>query len=89
MSAPHIDYKRPAAYNADNPVRGHRVRPGESALLHTAVGHFPAKGGDADGKRTLETCAAIRGMRSPHPCGDRASEPKSVLTARLAPERST
>ncbi len=38
MSAPHIDNKRPAAYNADNPEKGHRVRPGESALLHTAVG---------------------------------------------------
>ena len=54
-----------------------------------AVGHFPEKGGDADGKRSLGPCPAFRGMLTHRPCGDAVHSPKCVLTARLVPKRST
>ena len=54
-----------------------------------AVGRFPEKGGDADGKRSLGPCPAFRGMLTHRPCGDAVHSPKCVLAARLAPGRLT
>ena len=84
-----FDNKRPAVYNADNPERGHRVRPGERALLHTAVGHFPAKGGEAYGRRAKGESSALPDMLHHYPCDNGLHISQSSLTARLAPERST
>ena len=54
-----------------------------------AVGHFPVKGGDADGKRTLDESPAFCGMLHHRAFADDLHIPKCWLTARSAPERST
>ena len=54
-----------------------------------AVSHFPAKGGDADGKQALDESPAVSDMPCSHPCGVALHIPESLLTARLVPERST
>lgn len=61
-------------------------RKGPWALLHKAVGYFPEKGGGADVEKAAALCAAVPGMSG----GDAVhTHHRSVLTARLAPERST
>ena len=60
---------------------------GAVALL--AVGHFPVKGGDADGRRALGESLSLPIVPDHHLLGVSILIPKSVLTARLPPERST
>ena len=59
-------------------------------LLHKkAVGRSLAKGGEADGKRALDESPALYGVAGGGIAAAGVLSPKSVLTARLAPERST
>ena len=50
-----------------------------------AVSHFPEKGGDADGKRTLGESPALPGVFYHHLFDDGLHIPKRVLAARLPP----
>ena len=56
------------------------------ALLHTAVSYSPVKGGEADVEKESNPAAAGPRARG---AGDDPTYHKSVLTARLAPKRST
>lgn len=47
-----------------------------------------AKGGGADGKQAMGQGPSLHDVFYHHPFGDDLHIPKSVLTARLAPERS-
>ena len=85
-----FDNARHTAYNTANPARGHRVRPGERRAVHTkAVSHFPAKGGEACGKRTLDESSPIPDMLHPGLSDLDVHIPKSSLAARLGPGRLT
>ena len=59
------------------------------ALYRSAVSHFPAKGGEAYGKKAREDTPALPDMLHHYPCGNGLHIPKSVLAARLRPERLT
>ena len=63
--------------------------PAKGALLYPAVGHFPVKGGEADGRRAEGESPPLPDMLSHRPCDDDLHIPRSSLTARLSPERST
>nr|DAZ70683.1 MAG TPA: hypothetical protein [Caudoviricetes sp.] len=59
------------------------------AVVSMAVSHFPERGGDADGRRTLGASPALRGCIPGSPLAAGLHRPKSVLAARLAPGRLT
>ena len=65
------------------------VQSSQGRCCIAAVSYSLAKGGDADGKRALGASPAFRDVLHRDPCGHDLHSPKSVLTARLAPERST
>ena len=74
-----IDKKVCLLYNKTTSKEGRRT------LLHKAVSHSLVKGGDADGMEA----AALLNLRHHYHSGIDVCNPKSVLTARLAPKRST
>ncbi len=65
------------------------VQSSQGRCCIAAVSHSLAKGGDADGKRAPGASPAFRDMLHRDPCDHDLHSSKSVLTARLAPERST
>lgn len=62
---------------------------GDRRCCIQAVSHFPLRGGDADGKRATGESPSFRGVLSHDPGDHDIHIPKSVLTARLVPKRST
>ena len=70
--------------------RSYRVRPGERCAVHKkAVSHFPAKGGEAYGRRALGESPPLPGMLHHCPCDNDPHITYSALAARMVPERLT